>query len=179
MDPGVVHTSKTFEDYLVLIDEKDIDFTAARAGMKRTFEDGTVLEILSPDSPSEDDLNNASIVARLTYGKVSFLFTGDAEIPSENAMLDAMSPLRSTILKAGHHGSSTSTVDAFLEAVSPEAVVIMCGADNSYGHPHREVLEKLEDADIKVFRTDIHGTIIVSTDGKSYGISYDKSVEPN
>ena len=69
---GVVHTSKTFEDYLVLIDEKDIDFTAARAGMKRTFEDGTVLEILSPDSPSEDDLNNASIVARLTYGKVSF-----------------------------------------------------------------------------------------------------------
>ena len=70
-------------------------------------------------------------------------------------------------------------MDAFLEAVSPEAVVIMCGADNSYGHPHREVLEKLEDADIKVFRTDIHGTIIVSTDGKSYGISYDKSVEPN
>ena len=71
------------------------------------------------------------------------------EIPSENAMLDAMSPLRSTILKPATTGS-TSTVDAFLETVSPE-VWSLCGADNSYGHPHREVLEKLEDADIKVF----------------------------
>jgi competence protein ComEC len=174
IDPGVVHTSKTFEDYLTLIDEKGIRFTEGRAGMRRTIEDGTILEILSPAAPDSDDLNNASIVAKFTYGTVSFLFTGDAEKSTEKEILSAGSNLKSTVLKAGHHGSSTSTSDDFLEAVSPKAAVIMCGTGNSYGHPHEEILEKLESADIDIYRTDLLGTIVIETDGKNYRVSSDK-----
>ena len=174
VDPGVVTTSKTYEDYLTLIDARDITFTEGRAGMKRTFEDGTVLEIFSPASPDEDDLNEASVVAKLTYGKISFLFTGDAGTKSEKEMLKSGYPLKSTVLKAGHHGSSTSTSDDFLEAVSPEAAVIPCGAGNSYGHPHKETLEKLEAADIDIYRTDIMGTIVAETDGKTYEITTER-----
>ena len=174
VDPGVVTTSKTYEDYLTLIDARDITFTEGRAGMKRTFEDGTVLEIFSPASPDEDDLNEASVVAKLTYGKISFLFTGDAGTKSEKEMLKSGYPLKSTVWKAGHHGSSTSTSDDFLEAVSPEAAVIPCGAGNSYGHPHKETLEKLEAADIDIYRTDIMGTIVAETDGKTYEITTER-----
>lgn len=173
MDPGVVHTSKTFEDYLTLIDEKDMIYTVVRAGTKRTYDDGTVLEILSPENPDEENLNDASIAARLTFGEISFLFAGDAEIPSEKKMLDAGYNLKSTVLKAGHHGSSTSTSNEFLKAVSPEAVVIMCGAGNTYGHPHKETLAKLEAAGVKVYRTDLMGTIIVETNGSTYDIMYE------
>jgi len=173
MDPGVVHTSKTFEDYLTLIDEKDIIYTVVRAGIKRTYDDGTVLEILSPENPDEEKLNDASIAARLTFGEISFLFAGDAEVPSEKKMLEAGYNLKSTVLKAGHHGSSTSTSKEFLEAVSPEAVVIMCGAGNTYGHPHKETLAKLEAAGIKVYRTDLMGNIIVETNGSTYDIMYE------
>ncbi len=172
MDPGIVHTSKTFEDYLTLIDEKNIIFTVGRAGTKRTYEDGAILEILSPTNPSDEDLNDASIVAKLTFGDVSFLLTGDAEKPSENDMLQSGYKLKSTILKAGHHGSTTSTSDSFLDAISPEAVVIMCGEGNSYGHPHQETLKKLEDADIAVYRTDMLGSIVVETNGIDYDIKY-------
>ena len=172
MDPGLVHTSKTFEDYLRLIDQKDIVFTLDRAGIKREYEDGTRLEIFSPADPDADDLNNASIVSKLTYGDISFLFTGDAEKKSENEMLKSGYKLKSTVLKAGHHGSSTSTSDDFLKAAAPEAVVIMCGADNSYGHPHKEILEKLEQASIDIYRTDLLGTIIVETNGTDYHVRY-------
>lgn len=175
MDPGVVHTSKTFEDYLTLIDEKNMIFTVVRAGTKRVYDDGVVIEILSPVNPDSDNLNDASIVARLTFGDIAFLFTGDAETPSENEMLIAGAPLKSTILKAGHHGSSTSTGDDFLEAVSPEAVVIMCGYDNSYGHPHREILEKLDVADVEVYRTDLQGSIVFVTNGRDYEVYHEGS----
>ena len=173
MDPGIVHTTKTFENYLKLIDEKNMIFTIARAGTKRTFDDGTVLEIISPSDPDERSLNDASIAAKLTFGDISFLFMGDAETTSEKEMLQAGYNLKSTVLKAGHHGSSTSTSDDFLKAVSPEAVIIMCGVDNSYGHPHRETLKKLEAAGVNVYRTDLMGTIIVKTNGSEYDIRYE------
>ena len=170
VDPGIVHTSKTYEDYLRQIDAKNIRFTEGRAGMKRTFEDGVVLEILSPVSPDEDDLNESSVVTRLTYGKISFLFAGDAGIQSEKEMLKGGPSLRSTVLKVGHHGSSTGTGDDFLKAVAPKAAVILCGAGNSYGHPHKEILEKLKAADIDIYRTDIMGTIVMETDGSTYKV---------
>lgn len=175
IDPGIVHTSKTYEDYLTLIDEKDIQFTEGRAGMQRTLEDGTTLEIFSPASPDSNDLNNASIVAKFTYGTVSFLFAGDAGSSMEKEMLSAGYNLKSTILKVGHHGSSTSTSDDFLKAVSPKAAVIMCGTGNSYGHPHEELLERLETAGIDTYRTDLLGSIRIETDGKNYNINSDKT----
>ena len=111
------------------------------------------------------DLNNWSVGIRLTYGSNSFLMCGDAESQAESDMLERGMPLKADVLKAGHHGSSTSTSSVFLKAVSPSYVVIQCGKDNSYGHPHKETMEKLEKAGCQVLRTDEYGTITASSDG--------------
>lgn len=169
-DPGVVHTTKTFEDYLTVIDQKNIIFTEGRTGLERDIGGGAVLEIIHPSSPSEDHLNNASIVARVAFGQISFLFTGDAEKEAEGEILNRGYNPESTILKVGHHGSSTSTTQAFLRAVNPEAAVIMCGEDNQYGHPHEETVDRLTAAGVDIYRTDLHGTIVISTDGQSYSV---------
>ena len=163
IDPGVVHTTKTFEDYLTVIDQRGIPFTEGRAGMSRDLGAGAVMQINHPSSPSSSHLNDASIVAKVTYGQMSFLFTGDAETASEREILfqSRVSP-KSTVLKVGHHGSRTSTTQAFLDAVAPRYAIIMCGAGNRYGHPHQEVLDRLSAAGVHVFRTDIHGTIVMS-----------------
>lgn len=173
IDPGIVHTSKTFEKYLTLIDEKDIKFTEGRAGDVRDV-GGVKLEILHPTEPNENDLNNTSIVVRLTFVEISFLFTGDAEKKSEKEILDQGFDVSSTILKAGHHGSRTSTGEYFLKAVSPDTVIIMCGEGNSYGHPHEETIELLAKYDVDVYRTDISGTIVITTDGKTYEVTTEK-----
>ena len=171
IDPGVIHTTKTYEDYLTLIDEKDIKFTEGRAGLKRDLGDGAMLEILHPSAPAGDNLNDASVVIKLTFGDVSFLLTGDAEQTSLKQILDRNYELNSTILKVSHHGSRTGTSSAFLAAVSPEAAVIMAGKGNTYGHPHDEVLALLAKAKVNIHRTDLHGTIVVTTDGRTYDIN--------
>ena len=171
VDPGVVHSTKTFEDYLILIDEKEIKYTVGRAGMIREFGDGSAMEILHPLSSSFSRLNDASIVARLTFGRISFLFVGDAEGAAEKEILGRSCTLASTILKVGHHGSRASSSLAFLEAVKPEAAVIMCGNDNSYGYPHGEVLSRLARTGADLYRTDKQGTIIVETDGETYRVN--------
>ena len=170
IDPGVAHTTITFEDYLDIIDEKDIKFTEGRAGMTRDLGGGAELEIIHPVSPSSNHLNNASIVARITFGQISFLLTGDAESDAESEMLARDYILESTILKVGHHGSNTSTTQAFLNAVNPEVAVIMCGLDNTYGHPHEETLNKLSLANVSIYRTDLHGNVIIKTDGVTYEV---------
>ena len=111
------------------------------------------------------DTNNNSLVLRLTYGDKSFLFTGDMEREAENDLLDSGVKLSSDVLKVGHHGSSTSTSYRFLYEVSPEIAVISCGEDNSYGHPHEEVLSRLSDADVTVYRTDLDGSVVLFCDG--------------
>jgi beta-lactamase superfamily II metal-dependent hydrolase len=171
IDPGVVHTTKTFEDYLTLIDKKDIKFTEGRAGMSRDLGNGALMDILHPTSPSSSHLNDASIVVKITFGQISFMLTGDAEKASEDQMLKRKEDLKSTILKVGHHGSKTSTTPAFLSSVSPKVAVIMCGKDNKYGHPHDETLKKLADAKVDIYRTDVHGTIVITTNGQTYEIN--------
>jgi competence protein ComEC len=104
-------------------------------------------------------------VVRLVYGKNSFLFTGDAQTESEKQMLSSSYTLSADVLKVGHHGSYTSTSAAFLAKVKPTYAVISCGKGNDYGHPHQETLKKLANAGIKLYRTDINGTIIVESDG--------------
>jgi|GEM_PF-71633 len=171
MDPGVVHTSEVYEEYLTLIDEKDILFTIARAGMSRDLGNGIILQVYHPVQPDDANLNDASVVAKVTYGTVSFLFTGDAEAASEAQMLlrsDISPP--ATVLKIGHHGSNSSTSDAFLELVDSEAAVIMVGKGNPYGHPHAETLAKLAAAGVTVYRTDTDGTIVITTDGRTYEV---------
>lgn len=111
--------------------------------------------------------NNTSIVLRLVYGDTSFLFTGDAERETEQVLLNSSYTLKSDVLKVGHHGSDTSTTYPFLREVMPQYAVISCGAGNSYGHPDEGVLSKLRDANAEVFRTDLQGDILCTSDGTS------------
>lgn len=114
-----------------------------------------------------EDANNSSIVIRLEYGDNVFLFTGDAERASEEAMINAGCSLSADLLKVGHHGSNSSTSYLFLRAVMPTYAIISCGAGNDYGHPHKEVLSRLENADVKTLRTDKLGDIICYSDGQN------------
>jgi beta-lactamase superfamily II metal-dependent hydrolase len=133
--------------------------------MNRDLGGGVELEILHPANPSSSHLNNTSIVARVTYGSVAFLFTGDAETEAEQEMMARGHILRANVLKVGHHGSRTSSSIEFINAVGPTYGIMLLGDENRYGHPHQEILDRLGAANIRLYRTDIHGTIIITTDG--------------
>lgn len=131
------------------------------------------VEILAcPDNA--DNLNNTSIILKVTHKNKSFLFMGDAEREEEQTLLDR-GLLKSDVLKVGHHGSDTSTSYPFLREVMPEYAVISVGKDNSYGHPTNEVLSRLRDADVKVFRTDLQGDIIMKSDGDNITVTTAKN----
>ena len=99
-----------------------------------------------------------------------FVFTGDVERPIEEEILSGNYDLKANIFYVGHHGSSTSNSKAFLEAIGPEVAIYSAEKDNTYGHPHEEVIERLESMNIKIYGTDVHGTIIIETDGKTYEV---------
>lgn len=122
--------------------------------------------ILAPEKREFDSANDYSIVIRLENGDTSFLFAGDAEEDSEEEMLSGAEVLQSDVYKVSHHGSRNGTSKEFLEAVDPEYAVISCEEDNSYGHPHAEVMNLLRSEKVKVFRTDLQGTIVAISDGE-------------
>jgi beta-lactamase superfamily II metal-dependent hydrolase len=164
--PDAVHTSVTFEKLISAIEKKGIGITVPKAG--DTFAAGIIkFTVLAPERKFKE-LNNMSVVLRMVHGETAFLFAGDAEDKSEREMLKSRRNLRSDVLKAGHHGSRSSTTAAFLDAVGPSAVVVSCGKGNSYGHPHAETLEKVAEKrrNIKLFRTDEDGTVVIVTDGR-------------
>lgn len=163
-----VATTKTFERLLDAIEEKDLEVIKPEAGDE--FVLGALkLTVIAPVE-KYDDPNEMSIVLKATFGKNSVMLTGDAEHESEGDIVKYWSKeaLKCDILKVGHHGSSTSTTPAFFEAVDPDIAVISCGEGNKYGHPHKETIEKLEGAKITIYRTDLHGSIIFSTDGEEF-----------
>lgn len=164
--PKVSHTTQTFQDVLIAIKEKGYTIKTAKAGVTLNLDHRMNVEIVAPVSDNYSDLNDHSAVIRLKYGTMSFLFTGDAEKTSEYEMLEEGYPLNSVVLNLGHHGSNTSTADEFLEAVNPKYAVISSGVDNKYGHPHKEIIKKLEDNNIEYFNTQTHGTITAITNGQ-------------
>lgn len=164
---GQVHTSRTYERLLLTIDSLDIPFVLARRGQVYDLGGGAKLHILHPQEIAYSDLNNNSVAARLVYGQVAFLFTADGEAEMEAEVLRSGQTLQSEVLKVGHHGSSTSTTKEFLQSVSPMLAVISVGAGNRYGHPAKEVVARLESFGAEVLRTDLEGTIVVTTDGVS------------
>ena len=113
-----------------------------------------------------DNMNGYSIVLRMTYGKTSFLFTGDATEESENQILKRKWAIKSDVLKVGHHGSFSSTSAKFLKKVNPKYAVISCGEENKYSHPHEVVMKRLQNQGVKLYRTDKQGTIVVKSNGK-------------
>lgn len=170
--PRATHTTKTYEDLLLAIKEKGLLITTARAGQPLLTALNLNALFIAPRDTSYEHLNDFSAVLKISYENTCFLFTGDAEAKSETEMLLAsdVSP-KADVLKVAHHGGKTSTSAQFLEAVAPKYAVISVGAGNSYGHPSKEVLDRLEKAKVTVFRTDLHGTVVVTSDGKSITVS--------
>ena len=149
-----------FTRALDVIEEKEIPVTEAKAGDVIEIGDIT-LEIIAPISYSEEDKNSNSVVLRASAEGVSVLITGDATVDEETQVLEKHGDLKADILKVGHHGSSTSTSEEFLRAVSPSIAVISCGEGNAYGHPHYSTLTRLREAGAEVWRTDKNGTVTV------------------
>jgi competence protein ComEC len=173
---GQVHSTKIYERLLTDIRDKNIAALKVRTGTAIPFDPAVKIEVLNPDDAEvdDDDTNDASIVIKLTYGNTSFLLTGDAEMPANKAILDHGFDVRSTVLKLGHHGSRTSTNEAWLTKVQPQLGIISAGKDNSFGHPHPEVIAALEKLKIPYIRTDEHGTITVTSDGSTLHVTSEK-----
>ncbi|SET42087.1 competence protein ComEC [Natronincola peptidivorans] len=165
--PHKLHTSKTFENLLDAAKDKDLKISAATAGIMIDFDEDITLYFLGPLRDYGDDLNLWSAVVKMDYKEKSFLFTGDLEALGEEDILSGFQKdfLKSQFLKVGHHGSRTSTTENFLQVIEPTVAVISCGRNNSYGHPHEEVINRLNLFNIAVYRTDMQGTIVIKSDG--------------
>ncbi len=166
--PAKLHTTATFEELLLAADKKGLSINAAKAGIELSLDDGVQITFLSPIRDDYDNLNDWSAVLKLKYKDKTFLFTGDAEAPVEKELIQEYGSafLESDYLKVPHHGSSTSSTQELLAAVKPDVAVFSLGKNNTYGFPHREVLERYEEEDILIYRTDLQGTIVVESDGK-------------
>lgn len=171
LDAGFSHTTRTYERLLEWLEAEKISVRTARGGRTITIEPEIILELLGPDEPflsgTRSDANSNSIVARLVYREVSFLFTGDAENETEQRLLESGRVLHSTVLKVAHHGSRHSTSDRWLTAVRPTYAVVSAGRGNTYGHPTPQTLNRLANRGTRVFRTDRDGHVTASTDGRT------------
>jgi competence protein ComEC len=164
--PKVSTNTKTFRDVLLAIKGKGLKVTSPVPGSTIDLDPTVQVQILAPNSAKYKDLNNYSIVLKVTYGQTSFLLTGDAERESEKEMLAKGYDLKADLLKVGHHGSNSSTSAAFLKTVAPTYAIISVGADNKYGHPSQTTINRLNRAGIKVYRTDQNGTVTAKSDGQ-------------
>ncbi len=161
-------TTRCYEQMLDAAEAQQVQAVKGQSGVTVYEEDGVKLELVGPEPQKEyDDLNEYSLVAKLTVGEKSFLFTGDSSEQAEADMIEAGEDLKADVLKIGHHGSSTATTEAFLQAVNPQVAVISCGKDNSYGHPHEETMQRLQEKAMTIYRTDEDGTILATCDGIS------------
>jgi competence protein ComEC len=183
-DAGFNHTTRTYEDMLQEIKDQGIKFATPKRGDMRTF-GAVTLDVLNPgEQPADDNPNNASVVVLLSYGDKKFLFTGDSEDyenPNKPSAWEQMietekSKLQVDLLKAAHHGSSNGTTREVLDAVRPSIVTISCAAGNDYHHPHPKVMRMLDQdrSHIKLYRTDIEGTITAVCDGHTIEMSSEK-----
>ncbi len=165
---GQPHTTSVYEHLLDAIAEAEATYTEVTRG--DTLKLGSLtFDVLHVNSTG-DDLNGQSVVLRLVYGKVAFLFTGDAGKETEADLLASGANVQAQILKVGHHGSSSASSARFLAAVGPEVAIYSCGVGNSYGHPHAETIAALEDVGAKIYGTDKNGTVIVTSDGSTCSV---------
>ena len=170
-EPGVYASTQTYDELEKTATLENAPHVLARAGTKLVLDKdrGVYLEILFPDAyVGNFETNDASIVARLVYGKTSILLTGDSPIATEDFLIARAADLDSDILKLGHHGSRTSTSAEYLASVTPSLAIISAGKGNSYGHPHQEVTDRLKDFHIPSLSTIDQGTIIIESDGVNY-----------
>jgi competence protein ComEC len=171
-DPGIAASTNTYEEYLDAVERHDVRLLETREGDRIDVE-GVDVQVLGPSEPylADGARNENSIVLRLEYGRTSFLWTGDAEAQQEAYLVEHYGPqLNSTVYKAGHHGSGSSSSGPLLNAASPEAAVISSAYQSRYGHPHEEVLQRLADRSIPAYWTAVHGDIVLVTDGETISV---------
>ena len=161
-------TTSWYLEFLDAVDEKNINWIYPKVGDRFNLGEATV-QILAPNSNEYESLNNYSIVTKITYGAVNILSMGDAEKLSEDEILENGLNVQAQIIKAGHHGSNTSSSEKFID---PQYALISAKKGNTYNHPIKSVMELFEKKNIKVYRTDETGTIIMTTDGTN--ITFDK-----
>ncbi|MFA5933896.1 MAG: MBL fold metallo-hydrolase [Candidatus Paceibacterota bacterium] len=175
LEPSTYSKTKTYAELERMIVEKKVPNILAKRGMKIWLDkkSGVYISILFPDRDvSTWKPNEGSIVAKLVYGQTSMLLTGDSTALTEHIIVSLEGDnLKSTVLKVGHHGSRTSSSPEFVSYVLPLYAIISDGKDNSYGHPHKETLDTLKSFGAKVYRTDLFGTIIMKSDGKSFTVN--------
>ncbi|MDY2582085.1 MAG: ComEC/Rec2 family competence protein [Clostridium perfringens] len=166
--PKITHTTKTYENLVKAVKDEGLKTKELKGGMVIDLGEGAKFEVFTPQKSEYEELNDYSPIMKLSFGDTSYLFTGDAEkLAEEEALAKYKTSLDSDVIKFGHHGSSSSSSNAFIEAVSPKYGIISCAKDNKYGHPHRETLDIIKKYNIKAFRTDTDGEIILTSDGKS------------
>ena len=176
IDSGMPHTTTTYQKFLETIDRKNITYSTVKQGDSFNPAPGLVFLVLSgPGGSKEQDLNDGSIVLRVTYGQVSVLFESDAGITAEDSMIDSGLPLESQVLKVAHHGSPHGTGRAFLERIRPEVAIISVGADNPYNFPAEDTVVRLENTGTLQFRTDTAGNVVVRTDGMAFSVETARS----
>ncbi len=174
--PNKTANTRIFESLLEEIKKKDLKITQAKKGTIILDEGDLKISTLAPIGEKYEKTNEYSVVNKLKYKDISLLFTGDAEKQSESEMINSEQDLSADILKVCHHGSNTSSTGKFLDLVKPKYAVISSEVGNKYGHPHKEVLDRLNQRNIKILRTDEMGTIILDSDGKSANL-YSKGNE--
>ncbi len=172
-DPGLASSSNTYSRYLDAVEEYDVPLYQTREGAQMPVE-AVDVSVLGPpqDLLANDQRNENSLVLRVTHGETSFLFTGDAEVEGESALVEEYgSQLDSTVFKAGHHGSRSSSRSSLLDAVQPQVVVVTSAYDSQYGHPHEEALQRFASRSIPTYWTATHGNVVVYSNGSAVSIA--------
>lgn len=177
---GVIQKNKTYQELLDYATQKGVKIEEVWRGKTVEMGPEIVLSVLAPLQPLHDvaisDLNESSIIAKLSYKQNSFLLTGDATAKEERALLETKDDVTADVLKIAHHGSEYSTGEEWLNAVRPQVGVVSAGARNTFGHPHTRLLKRFEHIDIPVFRTDTDGDVIFKTDGDAIKIFIGKTL---
>ena len=171
----LVPTTASYRNFLEAVMDTDADVISPEPGEK--FEmDGVPVTFFGP-AKEYGDLNDMSLVARLDYGEVSFLFTGDCRKGAFKDIINAGWDVDVDVVKAAHHGANNATDKTVFEAMSPDYMLISCGLDNSYGHPHSEVVQMLTESETDFYRTDYNGTVTVTTDGENLTFEVEKGIK--
>ncbi|KQL33344.1 MBL fold metallo-hydrolase [Psychrobacillus sp. FJAT-21963] len=169
INSGKSHTTQTYAELLTSISDNKINYKVPKTGDKISLEENVDITVLHANENASDN-NDASIVIKVTYGQVSFMLTGDADSGIEEEIYNKFN-VEATVLKAGHHGSDTSSSKAFIQRVKPKVTILSYGGDNSYGHPHSGVVNNLKSVSSKVYATADYCDIVVTTNGFTYNVS--------
>jgi competence protein ComEC len=178
LDSGFNYGSDAQKRLLVAIKERGVPFQLARAGQSFPLGDQVTVAVLAPSTPlisgTDSDPNNNSIVLKVTYGGVRILLTGDMEERERERLYADDADLAAEVYKVAHHGSHNGTDTRFMERVRPRLALISCELGNDYGHPHREAIDALTSAGVQIYRTDLQGTLTLTSDGRSWQVATER-----